>query len=64
MRYGRLKLLNQPGDVLEGETLRITCRKMGKPRLVHLTHNHRALQFDVDGYPARATVVKTWRLRK
>jgi hypothetical protein len=64
MHCGRLKLLSQLGDILEGETLRITCRKMGKPRLVHLTHNHRALQFDVDGYPARAVVVKTWRWRK
>gem|GEM_PF-5342745 len=64
MHCGRLNLSSQPVDFLEGETLRITCRKLGKPRLVHLTHNHRALQFDVDGYPARAVVVKPWRWRK
>ena len=45
---------------------RIVCigRRISKPKLIHYTHRHRALEVTVEGHPAKAEVVKAWRIKK
>lgn len=49
---------------IEGARIRCIGRKVSKPRLFHYTHDHRAISIDIDGYPARAYVIKEWRIKK
>jgi len=46
-----------------GEKIRCVGRRLGKPRLIHYTHAHRAIEITVDGAPAVAEVIKAWRLK-
>jgi len=46
-----------------GERIICTGRRISKPRLIHYTHRHRALQVTVEGSPATAEVVKAWRIK-
>ena len=45
---------------------RIICigRRISKPKLIHYTHRHRAIQVTVEGFPTIAEVVKAWRMKK
>ena len=54
--------LNQQASRLVQEKLRCIGRKISKPRLIHYTHDHRAIMIDVEGYPAICEVVKEWRI--
>jgi len=54
----------KPINRIMGERIRCIGRRIGKPRLIHYTHAHRALMIDVEGYPAVAEVVKEWRIRR
>jgi len=54
----------KPSNRIIGEKIRCIGRRLGKPRLIHYTHAHRALMIDVEGYPAVAEVVKEWRIRR
>jgi len=49
---------------LEGEKIRCVGRKSSKPRLIHQTGGHRAIEIFVEGRPARAEVVRAWRVLK
>jgi hypothetical protein len=53
--------LNQSSRV-EGEKLRCVGRRVSKPRLIHWSSGHRAIEIFVEGRPARAEVVRTWRV--
>ncbi len=47
---------------IEGEKIRCVGSAVSKPRLVHQTGKHRAIEVFVEGKPARAEVVKPWRV--
>lgn len=49
---------------VEGEKIRCIGRRVSKPRLVQWTSRHRAIEVFVEGRPAIAEVVKTWRVLK
>lgn len=50
---------------IEAEKIRCIGRKVSKPRLIHYTSAHRAMEIFVEGKPAIAEEVKTWKvLRK
>lgn len=53
-----------PNDVIKGEKIRCIGRWISKPRLVQWTSRHRAIEIFVEGRPAIAEVVKTWRVLK
>jgi hypothetical protein len=54
--------LSQQPSRLVGERLRCIGRRVSKPRLIHYTHDHRAVTVDVEGYPAVCEVVREWRI--
>ena len=54
--------LNQQPSRLVGEKLRCIGRKISKPRLIHYTHDHRAMMIDVEGYPAVCEIVREWKI--
>jgi hypothetical protein len=56
--------LNQQAGRLVGERLRCIGGKISKPRLIHYTHDHRAMMIDVEGHPAVCEVVREWRIAK
>jgi hypothetical protein len=49
---------------IEGEKIRCVGRKISKPRLIHQTGKRRAVEIFVEGRPAKAEVVKAWRVIK
>ena len=49
---------------IEGEKIRCVGRKISKPRLIHQTGRHRAIEIFVEGKPAKAEVVRVWRVLK
>lgn len=49
-------------EQLVGEKIRCVGRRISKPRLIHQTGKHRAIEIFVEGKPARAEIVKTWRV--
>ncbi len=49
---------------IEGEKIRCVGRKVSKPRLIHQSGRHRAIEIFVEGRPARAEVVRVWRVLK
>lgn len=49
---------------IEGEKIRCVGRKISKPRLIHQTGRHRAVEIFVEGRPAKAEVVRAWRVLK
>jgi len=51
------------GQRIQGEKIRCVGRKVSKTRLIHYTHAHRAIELFVEGYPAVAEVIKSWRLK-
>ena len=53
---------NQRPSRLVGERLRCVGRRISKPRLIHYTHDHRAVMVDIEGYPAIREVVREWRI--
>lgn len=55
--------MNQ-SERVEGEKIRCVGRWVSKPRLVQWTSRHRAIEIFVEGRPAVAEVVKTWRVLK
>jgi hypothetical protein len=58
------KGLNQQTNRLTGEKLRCIGRKISKPRLIHYTHDHRAMMINIEGYPGVCEVVKEWRIMR
>ena len=51
-------------NLIEGEKIRCVGRTISKPRLIHQTGKHRAIEAFIEGKPARAEVVKAWRVLK
>ena len=51
-------------EIIRGEKIRCVGRRISKPRLIHYTGAHRAMEIFVEGRPAVAEVVKTWRVLK
>lgn len=51
-------------DIIKGEKIRCVGRWISKPRLIHYTGAHRAVEIFVEGRPAVAEVVRTWRVLK
>lgn len=49
---------------IEGEKIRCVGRRISKPRLIHQTGKHRAIEIFVEGRPAKAEVVRAWRVLK
>ena len=49
---------------IEGEKIRCVGRRISKPRLIHQTGKHRAIEIFVEGKPAKAEIVKAWRVLK
>jgi len=49
---------------IEGEKIRCIGRRVSKPRLIHQTGQHRAVEVFVEGRPAKAEVVRAWRVLK
>ena len=49
---------------LEGEKIRCVGRRISKPRLIHQTGKHRAIEIFIEGRPAKAEIVRTWRVLK
>jgi len=49
---------------IEGEKIRCIGRKIGKTRLIHQTGKHRAIEIFVEGRPAKAEIVRAWRVLK
>lgn len=47
---------------IQGEKIRCVGRRISRTRLIHFTGRHRALEIYVEGKPAVAEVVKTWRI--
>jgi hypothetical protein len=55
-------MLNQSqSQRIEGEKIRCVGRRVSKPRLIHQA-KHRAIEIFVEGRPARAEVVRAWRV--
>lgn len=51
----------QPSRIV-GEKLRCIERRVSKPRLIHYTHDHRAMMIDLEGYLAVCEIVREWRI--
>lgn len=51
-------------DRIEAEKIRCVGRHISKPRLIQWSSRHRAMEIFVDGRPAVAEAVKTWRVLK
>ena len=51
-------------EMIKGEKLRCVGRKVSKPRLIVQTGRHKAIEIFINGKPAVAEVVKTWRVLK
>jgi len=51
-------------DIIKGEKIRCVGRKVSNPRLIQQTSRHRAIEIFVEGRPAIAEVVRTWRVLK
>ncbi len=49
---------------IEAEKIRCVGRKISKPRLIHQSGRHRAIEIFVEGKPAKAEVVRVWRVLK
>ncbi len=49
---------------LEGEKIRCVGRRISKPRLIHQTGKHRAIEIFIEGRPAKAEIVRAWRVLK
>jgi hypothetical protein len=49
---------------IHGEKIRCVGRRVSNPRLIHYTGRHRAMEIFVDGNPAVAEVVRSWRVLK
>ena len=49
-------------DFISAEKIRCVGRKVSKPRLIHQTSHHKAMEIFVEGRLARAEIVKTWRV--
>jgi hypothetical protein len=49
---------------IEGEKIKCVGRRVSKPRLVHQTGKHRAIELFIEGKPAKAEIVKAWRVLK
>ena len=47
---------------IEGEKIRCIGRKVTKPRLIHQSGKHRAVEVFIEGKPAKAEVVRAWRV--
>jgi hypothetical protein len=59
----KVKLSQMPSRLV-GERLRCVGRRLSKPRLIHYTHDHRAIIVDVEGTPAVCEVIKEWRIKR
>ncbi len=55
---------SQKSQKIEGEKIRCVGRRISKPRLIHQTGKHRAIEIFVEGKPAKAEIVKAWRVLK
>ncbi len=51
-------------DKVEAEKIRYVGRRMSKPRLIQWSSRHRAMEVFVEGRPAIAEAVRTWRVLK
>jgi len=51
-------------DKIGAEKIRCVGRRISKPRLIQWTSRHRAMEIFVEGRPALAEAVKTWRVLK
>lgn len=51
-------------DRVEAEKIRCVGRSISKPRLIQWTSRHRAMEVFVEGRPAVAEAVRTWRVLK
>lgn len=51
-------------DRIEAEKIRCVGRRISKPKLIRWSSHHRAMEIFVEGRPAIAKVVKTWRVLK
>ena len=49
---------------ISAERIRCVGRWVSKPRLIHQTGKHRAIEVVVEGKPAIAEAIKTWRVLK
>jgi len=49
---------------IEGKKIRCVGRRLSRPRLIHFTGRHRAIEIFVEGKPAVAEVVKIWKVVK
>jgi hypothetical protein len=49
---------------IEADKIRCMGRRVSKPRLVHQTGKHRAIEVFIEGNPAKAEIVKVWRVLK
>ena len=49
---------------IQGKKIRCIGRRISRPRLVHHTGRHRAMEILVEGKPAIAQVVREWRVTK
>jgi len=49
-------------DRIEAEKIRCVGRRISKPRLIRWTSRHRAMEIFVEGRPALAEAVRTWRV--
>ena len=51
-------------DVIKGEKIGCVGRRISSPRLIQQTGGHRAIEIFVEGRPAIAEIVRTWRVLK
>ena len=51
-------------DRIEAEKIRCVGRRISKPRLIQWSSRHRAMEIFVEGRPAVAEAVRTWRVLK
>ncbi|RLI81933.1 MAG: hypothetical protein DRP01_10435 [Archaeoglobales archaeon] len=47
---------------IEGEKIRCVGRRISRPRLIHQTGKHKAIEIFVEGKLAKAEVVRVWRV--
>ena len=56
--------MTENDDVIRGEKIRCVGRRISKPRLIHYTGARRAVEIFIEGRPAVAEIVRTWRVLK
>lgn len=56
--------MSSRSDRVEAEKIRCVGRRISKPRLIHWSSGHRAMEVFVEGRPAVAEAVRTWRVLK